>query len=400
MSARTIYRRRDASDQGWLDRERALTLALIAASVVVLYLCYRLLVPFLPALAWALALAVIAHPLHRWIHRWAPIPNLAAGLSVAIVVLAILAPATFVTQHLVREAGHYTKAVQDEFSSGRWRAAVEHRPNLKAGLNWVEARLGLAGNDQSSASHSNPPAASPSEGQADSSNPTPQPKGGVPFDSAIKFINQGLGSVVTGTVWLIMQLLITVLALFFFFRDRHKALAVLRSLMPLSEAETDEVFSRVDDTLHATIYGSLTVALVQGILGGLMFWWLGLPAPVLWGAIMALLAVVPGLGTFVVWAPTAIYLALRGDWTTALILAAWGGVAIALIDNLLYPFLVGKRLRFHTLLVFFAIMGGLTLFGASGIILGPLVLAIADALLHVWKSRTAFGGTVDGAEAA
>jgi predicted PurR-regulated permease PerM len=78
----------------------------------------------------------------------------------------------------------------------------------------------------------------------------------------------------------------------------------------------------------------------------------------------------------------------------------WGGVAIALIDNLLYPFLVGKRLRFHTLLVFFAIMGGLTLIGASGIILGPLVLAIADALLHVWRSRTAFGGTVDGAEAA
>ena len=124
-----------------------------------------------------------------------------------------------------------------------------------------------------------------------------------------------------------------------------------------------------------------------------MFWLLGLPSPLFWGAIMALLAVVPVLGTFVIWAPAAAYLALRGDWTKALMLASWGAIAIGLIDNFLYPFLVGNRLRFHTLLVFFAIVGGLSLFGASGVILGPLLLATADALLEIWKRRIALGET-------
>jgi predicted PurR-regulated permease PerM len=217
---------------------------------------------------------------------------------------------------------------------------------------------------------------------------------------AADIISQGV-SVLTGTVWLLMQLFITLMSLFFFLRDRHHVLAVLRSMLPLTDSEIDEVFQRVDDTIHATIYGSVVVGLVQGTMGGLMFWLLGLPSPLIWGTVMGLLALVPMLGTFVIWGPTAIFLALQGDWTKALILASWGGIAIALVDNFLNPFLVGKRLRFHTLLVFFAILGGLALFGASGLILGPLILAMADALLEVWRRRTAAGGTIEaGVDAA
>ena len=95
---------------------------------------------------------------------------------------------------------------------------------------------------------------------------------------------------VAGSAWAVVELLLTFFVLFYLFRDRHKALKSLRSLVPLSEHETDEVFTRVSDTIHATILGTLVVAAVQGALGGLMFWWLGLPAPILWGAIMALRA--------------------------------------------------------------------------------------------------------------
>jgi predicted PurR-regulated permease PerM len=108
----------------------------------------------------------------------------------------------------------------------------------------------------------------------------------------------------------------------------------------------------VADTIHATVFGTLTVAAVQGVLGGLIFWWLGLPAPILWGAVMALLAIVPVLGAFVVWLPVAIFLAASGQWGQAVILALWGTVVVGLIDNLLYPMLVGKRLRLHTVPVF------------------------------------------------
>jgi predicted PurR-regulated permease PerM len=104
---------------------------------------------------------------------------------------------------------------------------------------------------------------------------------------------------------------------------------------------------------------------------------------------MALLAIMPVLGAFVVWLPATLLLAFEGSWGSALILAAWGGIVISLIDNWLYPVLVGKRLRIHTVAVFVAIVGGLILFGAAGLILGPVILAVAVALVEVWRRRTA-----------
>jgi predicted PurR-regulated permease PerM len=170
----------------------------------------------------------------------------------------------------------------------------------------------------------------------------------------------------------------------------------VRSVLPLTHEEIDAMFARVADAVQATVHGSLLVAMIQGAMGGLMFWLLGLPAPVVWGVIMALLAVVPTLGTFVVWLPAAVFLALEGSWEKALVLVGWGALAIGLIDNLLYPFLVGHKLQLHPLAVFFAIVGGLFVFGASGLILGPVVLAVTDAVLDVWRGRTSGGRAVDG----
>lgn len=149
----------------------------------------------------------------------------------------------------------------------------------------------------------------------------------------------------------------------------------------------EQLFTRVGDTVHATVYGTLAVAVVQGILGGLMFWWLGLPAPLLWGLVMAGLAVIPVLGAFVVWIPAALFLALDGSWGKALILAVWGSVVVGGIDNVIYPILVGKRLKLHTIPAFMSIIGGLAVFGPSGLILGPVTLTITVLLLEIWRSR-------------
>ena len=118
-----------------------------------------------------------------------------------------------------------------------------------------------------------------------------------------------------------------------------------------------------------------------------MFWWLGLPAPALWGVMMGLLALVPVLGAFIVWIPAAVFLALEGSWGKALVLTAWGAVVIGLIDNLLYPSLVGNRLRLHTLVVFIAILGGLSVFGAAGLFLGPALVTVALELRRMWRVR-------------
>jgi predicted PurR-regulated permease PerM len=151
----------------------------------------------------------------------------------------------------------------------------------------------------------------------------------------------------------------------------------------------DRLFRQVDDTIHATVYGTLAVALLQGVLCGLMFWWLGLPAPFFWGGVMVLLAIVPVLGAFVVWIPAALYLASTGEWGKALILTLWGMLVVGMVDNLLRPILVGHRLRQHTVLAFMSVVGGLFVFGAAGLILGPVTLTITLALLDTWSGRPA-----------
>jgi predicted PurR-regulated permease PerM len=139
--------------------------------------------------------------------------------------------------------------------------------------------------------------------------------------------------------------------------------------------------------VRASVLGTLLLAALQGLLGGLMFWWLGLPAAMLWGFVMFLLSLLPVVGAAVVWIPAALWLALEGSMVKALLLVVWGGVIVALVDNLLYPTLVGNKLGLHTLAVFVALVGGLFVLGASGLVLGPLALAITVELIAVCKER-------------
>jgi predicted PurR-regulated permease PerM len=405
-------------DDGWITRKRAVAAGLTIATIATFYVCYRLVVPFLAPLAWALALAVISLPMHRRISAWVSSANIAAGLSVAIVSLTVVLPVLFVSNHLVQEAGRVVATVQERLSSGEWRQRIEAHPRLRPVVQWVMSQItenetpttewdsaNSKPDDSKGSAHAKEAVrrqAAEADLEEDRSGSDHDQKSAdemkmdaVAKDRAISIVGQGIGAAAAAIGWLGAQLFITMMCLYFFLRDRREALQVLRSLLPLSSRESNEVFKKVDDTVHATVFGALVVALIQGSMGGLMFWVLKLPSPLLWGAIMGLLAVVPVLGTFVIWAPTAAYLALQGEWGRAAILAAWGAFAIGLIDNFIGPYLIGQRIRFHTLLVFIAIVGGLAEFGASGIILGPVALAIADALIDVWKRRTAFGGALE-----
>lgn len=354
---RPTDRRAREAEEGWFSRERVLALILVGVTILAFYLCYLLVRPFLPSLAFALALAVITHPLHRAIKRRVRWRDVAAGLAVAVVGLGVVTPLILVGRTLLAELGTGIRLLQTELQSGHWREVLGRSRALASVIEWLQSEV------------------SP----------------GAAAEKAGEVVGQSLPAVVVGSVWTVAGLLITLFILFFFFRDCGKALDLVRSLMPLSHSETDQVFKRIADTIHASIYGSVVVALVQGSLGGLMFWLLGLPAPVLWGFVMAVLALVPMLGAFLVWGPAAIFLAVNGQWGKALVLAAWGAIAMGLIDNLLYPLLVRKRMRLHTVPVFFAIVGGIALFGAAGVVVGPLVLSITDALIDVWRRRTAHG---------
>jgi predicted PurR-regulated permease PerM len=348
---------------GVLSRQRVQALALMAATILGVYLCYRLAQPFLPALAWGLALAVMAYPIHKAICRRIPNATLSAALSVVAVSVVIIAPAAFVIHQLVRQAGSGVRAARQYVATGAWREATDAWPWLGRPIAWAFDNVAL--DDV--------------------------------VGRAAGYLEAWGPALVSGSVGIAVQLLITLLVLFYVFRDRRDIAADIRSFLPLSEHETDVLFRRIGETIHATIFGTLTVAAVQGFMGGLMFWFLGLPAPVVWGAVMAVLATIPVMGTFIVWAPAAVYLAATGSWGKAAVLVAWGALAIGLIDNVLYPLLVGQRLRFHPLPVFFSIVGGLSVFGAAGLVLGPLTLAVTAALLELLRRRTSGGRAADAA---
>jgi predicted PurR-regulated permease PerM len=337
----------------WPPREKVLTTVLLAGTALSFYVCYRLALPFLPAITWALALAVIAYPLHDRVLGFLGRPNLTAALSVLLVAVLIVAPGAFLAQQLVSQASRGLEAMKAQTEEGRWQAALEANPGLARALNLVAPNEDVRGMTERATG------------------------------AAASY----LSSLVGGSLWALAQLLITFFTLFYMFRDRRVLLRGVRSLLPLSQSETDKLFARVADTVYATFYGTFAVSFIQGVLGGLMFWWLGLPAPLLWGVAMFLLSLVPVLGAPVVWAPAAIFLAASGSWGKALLLAGWGLVVIGSIDNLLYPVLVGDRVRMHTLLVFFSVIGGIMLFGAAGLVLGPVAVVVTTSLLEVWRRR-------------
>ena len=339
----------------WGSRNHVHTLVLMAVTVVGIYFCYRLAAPFFPALALALALAVLFAPLHRWLESKVKYPNLAATISVLVVAVMVVMPAMFVAERIIGEAARGAETIKTMVESGEWRRALKTHPFIAPFGHWIERQFDLPGM----------------------------------VKTATSWLTNTGASFVRGSVLQLIGIVLTFYILFYFLRDRGAALESLRSLSPLSEADMNRLFDDVIDTVHATLYGTLAVAVVQGTLGGLMFWWLGLPAPLLWGIVMGLLAVVPVLGAFVIWIPAAIFLVLEGSGGKALLLTLWGGIVVGGIDNLLYPILVGRRLKMHTVLAFISIVGGLIVFGPSGLILGPVIFTVTRLLLEIWSSRNA-----------
>ena len=326
---------------------------LAAATLAGVVVCVLLAEPFLGAATWALALAVLFAPLHARIEGAVGNASLAALASVAIVGLVIVLPGVAIIERLVAEAASGAASVRALLASGAAERLLQSYPVIMSAVEWFDEKIGLptiVGN----------------------------------FATWLSTIGT---SFARGSVAQLVEVAVTVYLFFFFLRDRRDAARLLRDWSPLDAAEQERFSRRVVDTIHATIYGTVLVGAVQGTLGGLMFWFLGLPAPLLWGVVMALLSIVPVLGSFVVWIPAAILLGLGGAWGKALILAAWGAFVVGTIDNLLRPVLVGNRLRLHPVTLFVSMIGGVFMFGAPGFILGPLAVTVTLLLVEIWRAR-------------
>jgi predicted PurR-regulated permease PerM len=254
---------------------------------------------------------------------------------------------------LAGEAVRSVPAVTEAAGGANWSAILDAHPRLAPALRWLDDQIDLPELAQGAAS----------------------------------WLTGAAGSFVRASLEGTVTVLLTFYFLFYLLRDAEAARHAVESLLPLERTEFMLLAQRITDTIYATVYGTIAVATLQGVLGGAMFWFLGLPAPVLWGLLMAILAVFPFLGAFVVWAPAAAYLAMRGEWPSAALLTGWGVVVVGTVDNLVYPILVGQRLKLHTVPSFIAIAGGIILFGVPGVILGPVTVTTCLILLEIVRRR-------------
>lgn len=332
-----------------------ITLGVVLA--IALYVCWLMVQPFLNVILWAGVLAVVFFPMHRRIRLRIVSPSGAAAVSTLLVIVLILLPATFITIAVVRELA----GAADNLQAGVQRlSSGAEIPVVGWLLDWARTYVDI-----------DPDAAQRFLAER------LQTWGGALAASTLL--------VVGGAVGAIVQMALVVFTLFYLFRDGDRIRQAVYGILPLERIQMHDIAVRTKEVIAATIYGVLVIAAIQGTLGTMIFAILGLPSAILWGVVMFFLSMIPMAGAFLVWVPAAIYLALTGAYVKAIILVAWGAIVISSIDNFLSPRLVGRRARLHELLIFFAVLGGLQVFGVLGIVLGPVVVAVTLALIEMMR---------------
>ena len=332
------------------------TITLLIVLGLALYICWLMLQPFFNVLLWAMVLTVVFYPMHLRIRHRSKSPSLAAATSTLLVVLLIVLPVTFITIAVVRELSGAAANLQ----AGVQRLADPNVPFV----GWLlEKTRNYVDIDQASAR----------EFLANR------------MQSWGELLARSTLVVVGGAVGAVAQMVLVVFTMFYLFRDGERLRSAVYDILPLERVQSHSITLRTRDVIAATLYGVLVIAAVQGTLGTFIFWALGLPSPLLWGVVMFFLSMIPMAGSFLVWLPAAIVLALTGALMKAAILVVWGLLVIGSIDNFLSPRLVGKRARLHELLVFFSVLGGLQVFGVLGLVLGPVMVAITLALIEMLR---------------
>ena len=338
-----------------LPRFGARWIALLAATLIALYLCWKLISPFVEVLLWAGVLVVVFFPVHERILRRVRSPNLAAGLSCVLVVVTILGPVTLVTLAIVGEAADAVDNVQ----AGINRLLDPNSRVHQIVDRWIDLDEIRAG-----------------EWKADLLKAL-QERGGAIAGQTLTYAGRVLRAVI--------KIFFVVFTMYYFFRDSERIRAALHDVLPLEHEQSARIFSHTREVIAASVNGVVVIAAVQGTLGGIAFAVLRVPSPLMWGAVMFVTSMIPLGGAALTWAPVALYLLFTGHWVKALILAVWGALVIGMLDNVLRPKLVGNRTRLHELLVFFSVIGGLAVFGPLGLVVGPVVVAITLALLDVFR---------------
>jgi len=326
--------------------QRTFLLLLIIISGLFLYL----LKPFFAPVFWACAISLVFFPVHQRLEQWwGHRPNSSALATLLACVCVVVIPVILVLTSFLQEAADlYRRIDSGEIKPG---AIIERIHTALPAAQSLLDRLGL--DMDTLKNHA-------ADGALKSS----------------RFLAQHALSLGQSTFTFFLSIGLMLYLAFFLLRDGRKMVDLLIRALPLGDERENLLFAKFAEVTRATIKGNLVVAAVQGALGGIIFWLLGLPAPVLWGVAMAVLSLIPAVGAGLIWAPAAIYLFATGNWVSATVLTAYGILVIGLADNVLRPILVGRDTKLPDWLVLLSTLGGLVMVGINGFVIGPLIAAL------------------------
>ncbi len=310
------------------------------------------LFPFYGAVFWAVILAILFAPLQRRLaRRFRGKPNLAALLTLLATLLIAVLPMAIITTLLVQEgAALYQRIESGELDIGAY--LVQFRDMLPQSIQSQLQRVGLG----------------------DLQDVREQLSGFALQGS--QFLATKAFSFGQGTFEFLIVFAVMLYLLFFLIRDGRQLVAQMREAIPLEDEQKRRLFSKFTRVVRATVKGNVVVAVTQGALGGLIFWFLGIPSVLLWAVVMAFLSLLPAVGAGLIWTPVAIYYFVSGDIWQGVILTLYGICVIGLVDNVLRPILVGKDTKMPDYVVLISTLGGLALFGLNGFVIGPLIAAL------------------------
>ncbi len=340
--------------------------ALLAALAAVLYLAFRIVKPFINPILVAIILAPLLHPLFRWLRdRLRGKAGPAAALVCVLVLLVILGPLSLLGIGIVSQGAESVQSIQGWVKEGNVQRLLAD-PRLDE-VKALASRL----------------------------LPLVEPER-LDLENLLLTVSSKLGNLVaskaagvlTSTGAVLMQVLLMLFVLFFFIRDGEALLTEARSLSPLRSSQEEALLTSFRSASRSSLVGIFGTAIIQGIVGGIGLAIAGLPG-LFWGAIMALTSLIPFVGTALVWIPSAAFLLITGHTGMAVFLTAWCILLVGPIDNFLRPILMKGSSEISTLWMFFAVLGGLQLFGFLGLLYGPITFALCAALLALYRAAFA-----------
>ncbi len=331
--------------------------------LLLIYLFYEIVKPFIFSLFWAGILALVLYPVHLRLTR--AIKNKAEISSIIMTTVAtfvVILPIVLIVTTLAIEMFDVYEDIKGEIEITKLRSIVENVKGVipVSILEQIEKRFDI---------------------------------GEIRLEEVVI---KGVGSV-SGYLFnqiqkgaknftiLILDFGIMLFALFFFFRDGKRLYEELKYLIPMTDEQKDRIFRRFYDILNAVIIGVMATAGVQGLIAGLVFWILGISFPVLAGVLTFVFSLLPVGGAVVVWLPVAVYLILTGSTLKGIVLLILGALVVSSVDNFLKPMIIGGRTKLPTLFLFISILGGINAFGFSGIILGPVLLAVFISFIEIYR---------------